>query len=383
MSTRAPLVTVVIPTYNYADFLREAVLSVLDQTFQDFEIIVVDGGSTDHTPSVIKEFPEKVRYIYQENQGTMVARNTGIAAARGEYIAFLDADDLWLPAKLEKQVALLRQHPEVGLVYSTIYQFESKSGAIVGEYPLANCRAGHVLRDLYLACFVPSPTPLVRKEVLDDVGGFDERIRYGSEDWELWLRISAKYDLAYVPEPLAKYRYHGSHRSKDSYLKREEQTLQIIQQAAEDYPEELGPLRKLKLSTFKETVGWYLIRQGHKREGLTRLRDAMRHYPYRLRPYLLWLVGLLGPSFSVERTQQATVNYFLGKHSLFNHNPRQARREFIRSIRLDPISHPKAYGGVILSLVSGSWTDRVRSKVGADRYLTTGRPDSDGAFDQW
>jgi glycosyltransferase involved in cell wall biosynthesis len=378
-----PLVSVVIPTYNYAQFVSEAIRSVLAQTFRDFEIIVIDGGSTDDTRSIVEQLGAQVRYIYQENQGPIVARNTGIQAARGQYIAFLDADDLWLPHKLERQMALMQLQPEVGLVYSTIYQFESKSGAIVGEYPLSDCRQGHVLRDLYLQCFVPSPTPLVRKSVLDDVGVFDENIRYGSEDWDLWLRIAARYDFVFVPEPLAKYRYHTSHRSKEGHLRREQQTLEIIEKAARNYPEELGQLRPLKLSMYLESVGWYLIRQGQRTAGLDRLRKAISYTPCRLHLYLLWIAGAIGPRLSPERSHDATMKYFVGKHSLFNHKYRQARKEFLQTILLDPVTHPKAYGGLILSILGGTWVDKVRSKIRADRYLSTTPPDPDGVFDQW
>jgi GT2 family glycosyltransferase len=378
-----PLVSVIIPTYNYGRFVSEAINSVLAQTFQDFEIIVVDGGSTDDTRSIVEAMGRQVQYIYQENLGPIVARNTGIRTARGRYIAFLDADDLWLPHKLERQVELMNRHPEVGLVYSTIYQFESKSGAIVGEYPVADCRAGHVLRDLYLHCFVPSPTPLVRKSVLDDVGLFDEEIRYGSEDWDLWLRIAARYQFAFVPEPLAKYRYHASHRSKEGHLRREQQTLEIIEKAARNYPKELGSLRSLKLSMYLESVGWYLIRQGQRADGLERLKKAICFAPGRLRLYLLWFAGLFGPRLSPERSRTAMMNYFGGKHSLFTHQYRQARKEFLQSILLDPVTYPKAYGGLILTFFGGTWVDRVRSRLGADRYLTASRPDPEGAFDQW
>ncbi|PYS49191.1 MAG: family 2 glycosyl transferase [Acidobacteria bacterium] len=378
-----PLVSVIIPTYNYAHFLSEAIQSVCDQTFRDFEIIVVDGGSTDNTREVVDRFGSRVRYIYQENLGPIVARNTGIEAARGEYLAFLDADDYWLPQKLERQVALMNERPQVALVYSTIYQFESKSGAIVGEYPVSKCRQGHVLRDLYLSCFVPSPTPMVRKSVLTEVGCFDESIRYGSEDWELWMRVAARYELAFVPEPLAMYRYHASHRSKEGYLKREQQTLEVIEKAARLFPEELGSLRRRKLSMYLEDVGWYLMRQGERAEGLARLKRAIRCAPWRRRPYVLLVAGALGPRLSPERSRQAKVNYFTAKHSLFNHQYRQARKEFFKSICLDPVTHPKAYVGLILSFLRGKWVDNVRSRIGADRYLTTTVPDQDGAFDQW
>ena len=128
-----PVVSAIIPTYNFGRFLGEAIQSVLDQTFTDFELIVVDDGSTDDTREVVGSFNDsRIRYIYQENRGLPAARNTGIKASRGEYIAFLDSDDIWLTQNLELKVKSLDSHPDAGLVCSDGYNFDDATGAIIG-----------------------------------------------------------------------------------------------------------------------------------------------------------------------------------------------------------------------------------------------------------
>jgi glycosyltransferase involved in cell wall biosynthesis len=376
-----PLVSVVIPTYNYGHFLAEAIQSVLEQTFRDFEIIVVDDGSTDNTREVIEQFGDSVRYIHQNNQGVAVARNNGIKAARGQYIAFLDADDLWLPQKLQLQTALFEECPHVGLVYSTVYLFESKSGAIVGEYPVSCCRKGKVLRDLYMYPFIPSPTPLIPKDVFNVVGCFDNRFD-PKEDSEMWLRIAARYEFAFVPKPLAKYRLHGSIQSKKGYEKGKRIDLAILEKVGHDYPNQLWPLRLLRLATYEEEFGWELIRRGERSSGISHLKRAIRYIPWRVRPYLLLAFAILWPSMTPERSRQSTLNYFWAKHSLFNHNYRQARVEFFKTIVLDPLTYPKAYIGLLLTFAGKRWVDKVRSKICADRYLITRRPDQDAVFGQ-
>ncbi len=131
-----PVVSVIIPTYNRADMLDEALRSVFAQTYKDFEVIVVDDGSTDHTRSVVDKYPHRVRYVHQENQGHALAKNTGIAAADGGYIAFLDDDDTWLPRKLELQMDVLENNPDVDLVYGAGYRVQGGVRTLLpSEFP--------------------------------------------------------------------------------------------------------------------------------------------------------------------------------------------------------------------------------------------------------
>ncbi|KAA3661579.1 MAG: glycosyltransferase family 2 protein, partial [Chloroflexi bacterium] len=180
-----PTVSVIIPSYNYANFLPEAVESIFNQTFQDFEVIVVDDGSTDNTQEVVQTFMvrDRFHYIYQENQGLAATRNTGLRAAKGDFVAFLDADDIILPNKLEVQVNWLRNNPDFGLVGSGYYYMDEHGVPIEEQRPWL--RSPHLkIEDLLFDCPFIVHAILVKKEWVDKVGGFDKRVRR-VEDWDL------------------------------------------------------------------------------------------------------------------------------------------------------------------------------------------------------
>lgn len=209
MSAQPRAVSVVIPTYNRAHFIGAAVASVRAQTYPCTEIIIVDDGSTDGTSSVVSELGAGIRYLRQPNAGPATARNTGIASARGDLIAFLDTDDRWQPQKIERQVALLERWPDVALV-SADMAIADASGRI--EVASNFARRGlleffqtldgrpvpNAPRRLLELNFINTSTVVLRHEVLQTLGGFDTRLRYG-EDLELWLRIAARHGIACDP----------------------------------------------------------------------------------------------------------------------------------------------------------------------------------------
>jgi glycosyltransferase involved in cell wall biosynthesis len=211
-------VSVVIPTYNRAQFLPETIRSVLSQSFRDFEIIVVDDGSTDKTREIVSAFP--VKYIWQENQGAPAAYNKGITLAKGEYIAFLDSDDLLLKDALGKGIELLDRHPETGFSYGQFYLIDKKGtihGLIKGPWKYSCVKTGkEEIGELILGNYI-SPHTIVRYRCLEEVGLFDPAFKHGSVDFELWVRLLRRYAVAYIAEPVMKYRVHSdtitSHRS--------------------------------------------------------------------------------------------------------------------------------------------------------------------------
>jgi glycosyltransferase involved in cell wall biosynthesis len=200
-----PAVSVVVATYNYGRFLAGAVESVLTQTFRDLEVIVVDDGSTDGTNTVIAPFlcDRRVRYLHTEHIGQPAAKNTGIRAARGRLLAFLDADDVWLPPKLEMQIALLKENPTVGVVYSRRLLMDESGQPL--EYEQPALFRGRVLDAMFRNNFVCFSSALVHRRVVTHVGHFDESLPLAI-DYEFWLRAASWYAFDYVDEPLVHYR---------------------------------------------------------------------------------------------------------------------------------------------------------------------------------
>jgi glycosyltransferase involved in cell wall biosynthesis len=208
MQTRYPLISVVIPCYNYGHYLGESLSSVLNQTYKNLEIVCVNDGSTDNTDEAIKPFlhDPRVRYMKQENAGQAKARNVGIRNSSGSLIAFLDADDKWEEDKLEKQVPLFGDE-KVGVVYSRS-RFMGPEGEkldleTTGRY-VQPC-AGYVAQQLFCDNFVPFSSCVIRREALEKVGLFSTSAE-PSEDWDLLLRASVYYNFAYIDEPLLVYR---------------------------------------------------------------------------------------------------------------------------------------------------------------------------------
>ena len=199
--------TVVIPAHNATAFLGEALRSALDQTFEDLEIVVVDDGSTDATAALAASFGEVVRVILQPNRGPAAARNRGIREARGRFIAFLDADDLWDAEMVSSQVAALEADPAIGLVSTNCWYTDGRRLVPVVRTAQRIAHSGHVYRRLVRENFIVTSTVMARRECLDAVGGFDEALHV-SEDYDLWLRLSRVYPFRFLDRPLARYRIH-------------------------------------------------------------------------------------------------------------------------------------------------------------------------------
>jgi len=213
-----PLVSVIIPTYNRASILNETIRGVLQQTYRELEIIVVDDGSTDNTNQLIEKIDDKrIFYLYKENRGLASARNAGIKKAKGEYIAFLDSDDIWLPAKIEKQMEVFKNSRfNPGVVYCGIgYIGENAEEIRKEKLPVYR---GNIL--LYLlgarrnVVLGAGSTILVKRECFEKCGLLDENLPYRI-DLELLIRIAKKFTFDYTPEPLAKIRIHNKRMSSN------------------------------------------------------------------------------------------------------------------------------------------------------------------------
>jgi len=207
-----PLISVIIPTCNRVTFVCEAIDSVLAQTEKDFELIVVDDGSTDATAATVESYGERVRYLFQSNAGASAARNCGIKNARGKLITFLDSDDLWLPKKLARQMAWMNAHPEIMLCYTD--EIWIRHGVRVNQKKI-HAKAGGWIYPLCLPrCIISPSSVLVRRELFEAVGVFDEQLPI-CEDYDLWLRVASRFEVGFLAEPLIVKR--GGHSDQLSH----------------------------------------------------------------------------------------------------------------------------------------------------------------------
>jgi GT2 family glycosyltransferase len=297
-----PRISVVTAVRNASPWIAETIESVLQQTCPPHELIVVDDGSTDDTCEVVSRYRSSLRLIRIDARGKSVGKNVGIRAASGDYIAFIDGDDLWLPQKLEVQAKVLLARPGLAWVYSDSFLFEGNTDKSLGTFGQISClHEGNVLRSLLLCDFIPALTVVVRRDVFQDVGDFDEKLlRYQPEDWDLWLRIAAVYPVALVNEPLARYRVHASSLTA---LETPEFALQgqrdVIELAVARSPE-LRLLRHKAIANACVGTGRVSARNGQLRMARKMFADAMSVEPRNLRHYGYWLATFFG-SFVVKK----------------------------------------------------------------------------------
>ncbi len=193
-----PRVSVIIPTYNRARFLPRAIQSVLNQTYEDWELIVVDDGSTDDTQGILAGFPD-VRVVTQPNRGVSAARNAGVRVALGVWPAFLDSDDEWRPEKLQRQMECARKRPEILVWHTNETWF--RNGKVLPQKAYHRKQGGFFFERAVERCLISPSSVMIHRRLFEDVGLFDESLPV-AEDYDLWLRITAFYEVGFVPEPL-------------------------------------------------------------------------------------------------------------------------------------------------------------------------------------
>jgi glycosyltransferase involved in cell wall biosynthesis len=275
-----PKVSIVIPAYNAMQYLPATMASVLSQTYRDFEIVLVNDGSSDSIQDWVEtqNIPQ-LRLISQENRGLAGARNTGIRESKGPYIALLDADDLWDPTKLEKQVQVLDLDGEAALVYTWLALVDEQ-GVPTGRY-YKRLEEGDVLKPMLTANLVGcGSAPLIRRTFLDKVGYFDENLRSYVEDWDLWLRIARQYKFRVVKETLVYYRQRGNSASRN-WIAMEQSYQIIIAKVFNGESPELLPLRAKCESFIYVNLSWMAI-QGDNfdhRIACEYQRKAVEYYP--------------------------------------------------------------------------------------------------------
>lgn len=283
-----PKVSVVIPTYNRAEFLRSAIETVINQTFQDFEIIVVDDGSIDKTHEVVTGFDdERIKYIRHEmSKGGSAARNTGIVKSDSKYIAFLDDDDEWVPEKLQMQVGILEDgSPKVGGVYTGHMVVDNNSGRILREWTPK--RRGSIYNDMFARNWVSTASSLLlRRNCFNKVGLFDESLP-SFQDYDMWIRISKEFDFEYINKPLVKYRVHGNKIWTN--LEALGKGMELMLKKYGESPE----FRK-NYSNYYLNLGVSYCYSGNTKKGREAFLKAISLYPFEIRHYFNLFLSMLG-----------------------------------------------------------------------------------------
>lgn len=303
-STEFPLVSVVMPAYNARPYIEQAIRSILDQDYPCIEVLVVDDGSRDGTPEAVEAiFGDQVRVLRQKNGGPAAARNLGIRNARGSLLAFLDADDLWLPGKLAAQVRHLQAHPDVGLVYGKFVRWEGAADGSfapppppVGDAPgLVAEHSGWIYRELLFDNIVHIITALVRKPVLESVGGLDERLRTG-EDYDLWLRVSRQTRADKLNQTLAYYRVHAQSttqvpRPVNNEYQVLRRTLEQHGLAGPDGAAASAVAVRQRLFQLCFSHGYFHYWHGDPAVARAAFREAMGHQGLKPKAWVYWLLA--------------------------------------------------------------------------------------------
>ena len=287
------MISIVVTAYNYGKYLKQAIDSVLSQTYTDIEIILIDDGSTDDTEIIAREYLRYsfFRYFRQSNKGQPKAKNQGISHARGDFIAFLDADDFWESNKLKKQNALFADS-DVGVVYSRRNWVDSDGLEISGNERVL--RRGKIIDHIFIDNFVCFSSSVIRKSYLEQIGYFDESLPMGI-DYDLWIRLASVCKFDFVDEPLVNYRTGHSNLSKNT-TKRYECAQQIMRKNLSN-PQIVALMSwyvpGLAWSDTWSNYGYYLAINGNKKEGMVYVLKAIFKFPFYLNAYKRFVKLLL------------------------------------------------------------------------------------------
>jgi|SaaInl8_150m_RNA_FD_contig_111_5258_length_15109_multi_10_in_0_out_0_16 alpha-1,3-rhamnosyltransferase len=219
-----PLVTVCIPVYNHEKYVEEAIKSILNQTYKNIELIVIDDGSKDNSLKVIQKLLEKNDFIFihRENKGLSATLNEGIKLSKGKYFCGCASDDIYIHYKLEKQVIFMEENPKYGMCYGKIIEFDNNNYKIKRE--IINAKSGWIFEELFMFDFVmPAVTTMIKKDIYKDVGLYDTSLFI--EDYDMWLRIANKYQIGFINNYLAYYRKHETNISNQIFNMYESQKI--------------------------------------------------------------------------------------------------------------------------------------------------------------
>lgn len=309
-------VSIIIPTYNRVKLLHSAITSVLNQTFQDFEILVIDDASTDNTREVISRYRDtRIKYIHHEvNKGEAGSRNTGILHSHAEYIAFLDDDDEWLPEKLQLQIDLFNScQQEIGVIYTGYLRVDwTKKKILKQTVPI---KRGYIYNDMFIQNYVGIPSTIIlRRKCFDLVGLFDGSLPYGT-DYDMWIRLAKEFHFDYIREPLVKYCVHQERIS--SHLDARINGLEILLKRYNH----LFAANSKRHSYYHSHIGMMYCSIGSIKKGRELLLKAIKIYPLGIRGYLCFVLFLLGKN-NFRRVKK--IIYFLRSTGFyFTHRDRR------------------------------------------------------------
>jgi glycosyltransferase involved in cell wall biosynthesis len=301
-----PKISVILTTYNGSSrgYLSRAIESVLTQSYQDFELLIIDDGSTDNTKKTCSSYLEndRIRYIYQENSGLAAARNTGIRASSGEFLCFLDDDDLWKPEKLQKQLEFIQNRlsgvNSWGMIFTWL-ELIDEQGEVISYR--GHHQEGRLYRSLLFGNTVDAPSSvLIRREVFDNVGLFDESFE-NCQDWDMWLRISKEYMIFPVKEYLVQYREHRNRISFDNEkIFRYENA--VIEKALATAPADISPRAVYASCHMNRSICYFAADefQQFRKMFLKGVKISLK--PVRVEHILLFVLSLFGqPSVHLSR----------------------------------------------------------------------------------
>jgi glycosyltransferase involved in cell wall biosynthesis len=302
-----PLISVIMPVYNGEKTIRETIESVFNQTFPDWELIVINDGSQDATLQILNSIQDpRLRVFSYPNAGQATSRNRGISQACGEYISFIDADDLWTPDKLEAQLHVLQANPQAAVAYSWTKCIDevgqvSRRGSHISV-------TGDVYKNLLVVNFLENGSnPLIRRQALNEVGSFDESLT-PAEDWDLWLRLAARYHFEVVSSPQILYRVSVKSATANVW-RLEAACLEVIERACTQAPESVEHLKKYSLgNTYKYLTYKAIEGPPERKKGLVAARflwQAVRNDPALLRTKVLFKVLLKIAAITILPPQQA------------------------------------------------------------------------------
>ncbi len=280
-----------MPYYNGRQFIKDAVESVVNQTYTDLEILIVNDSSPDSPMEFLndlKKMDTRIKILsHSENRGIAAARNTAIINSTGNFIALLDQDDQWLSDKLKLQTDFVKDNPDVGLVFSNYFRTD-ESGIITGQgdkcHTIVSDSEEGTLKNLFMKNRITACSVMFKRECVEKVGMFDEGLKGGTDDYDMWLRIAGQYRIGYIDQPLVKRRSHGENTSNRFKEQGMLDHLIIIDKICKTYPF-LNQFKKERLSRIYYNLGRYYAKRGNKPEAKRYFKNTISNSPFSIRPY--------------------------------------------------------------------------------------------------